>query len=319
MDQQQKKKRVVIALGGNALGSNLSEQKALVKTSSKAIVDLIESGCEVVVVHGNGPQVGMINNCFNEYRENHQNFQAIPLSVCGAMSQAYIGYDLQNALREECVNRNVKVNGVATIITQTEVDVNDPAFKKPTKPIGHFMNKETAEQCAKDLGWDIVEDSGRGYRRVVPSPLPKKIVEIEAIEGMVKNGTLVVCVGGGGIPVVKDGNGYKGVAAVIDKDYAASLLASDLNADMFIILTAVEKIAINFNTKDEVLLDKMNLKEAEKYIEEKHFAPGSMLPKVKAGMSFAKSKKGGQALITLLEKANEGLAGKTGTIIYNEE
>ena len=178
------------------------------------------------------------------------------------------------------------------------------------------MNKETAEQCAKDLGWDIVEDSGRGYRRVVPSPLPKKIVEIE---GMVKNGTLVVCVGGGGIPVVKEGNGYKGVAAVIDKDYAASLLASDLNADMFIILTAVEKIAINFNTKDEVLLDKMNLKEAEKYIEEKHFAPGSMLPKVRAGMSFAKSKKGGQALITLLEKANEGLAGKTGTIIYNEE
>ena len=314
----EKKKKVVIALGGNALGKNLDEQREAVKITSKAIVDLLEANCEVVVVHGNGPQVGMINNCFNEYRDQHKDASPIPLSVCGAMSQAYIGYDLQNALREECITRGVKVNGVATVITQTEVDPNDPAFKNPTKPIGQFMTKEQAEEAKKELGWDIVEDSGRGYRRVVASPYPTKIVEIEAIKGMIKAGTLVICCGGGGIPVIKEGNHYKGAPAVIDKDSAASLLAAELDVDMFIILTAVERIALNYNKPNEQWLSKMSVEEAEKYIKEGHFAPGSMLPKVNAGIRFAKSKEGRHALITLLDKAREAVKGTTGTIIYDK-
>ena len=218
-----KKKRVVIALGGNALGKNLEEQRRDVKVSAKAIADLLEENCEVLVVHGNGPQVGLINNAFNEYYNNHKNDGGfpVPLSMAGAMSEAYIGYDLQNALQEEFLNRNLKVKGVATLITQTEVDENDKAFKNPTKPIGQFMTKEQAEEKAKELGWEIVEDSGRGYRRVVASPIPIHIVEIEAIEAMFNAGSIVICAGGGGIPVFKTGNGHKGAPAVIDKDNAA--------------------------------------------------------------------------------------------------
>ena len=315
-----KKKRVVIALGGNALGKNLEEQRRDVKVSAKAIADLLEENCEVLVVHGNGPQVGLINNAFNEYYNNHKKDGGfpVPLSMAGAMSEAYIGYDLQNALQEEFANRNLKVNGVATLITQTEVDENDPAFKNPTKPIGQFMTKEQAEEKAKELGWEIVEDSGRGYRRVVASPIPNHIVEIDAIKAMFNAGSIVICAGGGGIPVFKRGNGHEGAPAVIDKDNAASLLARQINADLLIILTAVEKVAINFNKPDQKVLDKMTVAEAKKYSDEGQFAPGSMLPKIRAASLFAKSGKGKKAIIGHLYKAKETIQGLTGTIIYDE-
>ena len=315
-----KKKRVVIALGGNALGKNLEEQRRDVKVSAKAIADLLEENCEVLVVHGNGPQVGLINNAFNEYYNNHKKDGGfpVPLSMAGAMSEAYIGYDLQNALQEEFANRNLKVNGVATLITQTEVDENDPAFKNPTKPIGQFMTKEQAEEKAKELGWEIVEDSGRGYRRVVASPIPNHIVEIEAINAMFNAGSIVICAGGGGIPVFKRGNGHEGAPAVIDKDNAASLLARQINADLLIILTAVEKVAINFNKPNQKELDKMSVAEAKKYSEEGQFAPGSMLPKIRAASLFAKSGKGKKAIIGHLYKAKETVQGLTGTVIYDE-
>ena len=315
-----KKKRVVIALGGNALGKNLEEQRRDVKVSAKAIADLLEENCEVLVVHGNGPQVGLINNAFNEYYNNHKKDGGfpVPLSMAGAMSEAYIGYDLQNALQEEFANRNLKVNGVATLITQTEVDENDPAFKHPTKPIGQFMTKEQAEEKAKELGWEIVEDSGRGYRRVVASPIPNHIVEIEAINAMFNAGSIVICAGGGGIPVFKKGNGHQGAPAVIDKDNAASLLARQINADLLIILTAVEKVAINFNKPNQQELDKMTVAEAKKYSEEGQFAPGSMLPKIRAASLFAKSGKGKKAIIGHLYKAKETVQGLTGTVIYDE-
>ena len=315
-----KKKRVVIALGGNALGKNLEEQRRDVKVSAKAIADLLEENCEVLVVHGNGPQVGLINNAFNEYYNNHKKDGGfpVPLSMAGAMSEAYIGYDLQNALQEEFANRKLKVNGIATLITQTEVDENDPAFKNPTKPIGQFMTKEQAEEKAKELGWEIVEDSGRGYRRVVASPIPNHIVEIDAIKAMFNAGSIVICAGGGGIPVFKRGNGHEGAPAVIDKDNAASLLARQINADLLIILTAVEKVAINFNKPNQKELDKMTVAEAKKYSDEGQFAPGSMLPKIRAASLFAKSGKGKKAIIGHLYKAKETIQGLTGTIIYDE-
>ena len=315
-----KKKRVVIALGGNALGKNLEEQRRDVKVSAKAIADLLEENCEVLVVHGNGPQVGLINNAFNEYYNNHKNDGgfAVPLSMAGAMSEAYIGYDLQNALQEEFANRNLKVNGVATLITQTEVDENDKAFKNPTKPIGQFMTKEQAEEKAKELGWEIVEDSGRGYRRVVASPIPIHIVEIDAIKAMFNAGSIVICAGGGGIPVFKRGNGHQGAPAVIDKDNAASLLARQIDADMLIILTAVEKVSINFNKPDQKNLDKMTVAEARKYSEEGQFAPGSMQPKIRAATLFAESGKGKKAIIGHLYKAKETIQGLTGTVIYTD-
>ena len=315
-----KKKRVVIALGGNALGKNLEEQRRDVKVSAKAIADLLEENCEVLVVHGNGPQVGLINNAFNEYYNNHKKDGGfpVPLSMAGAMSEAYIGYDLQNALQEEFANRKLKVNGIATLITQTEVDENDPAFKNPTKPIGQFMTKEQAEEKAKELGWEIVEDSGRGYRRVVASPIPNHIVEIDAIKAMFNAGSIVICAGGGGIPVFKRGNGHEGAPAVIDKDNAASLLARQINADLLIILTAVEKVAINFNKPNQKELDKMTVAEAKKYSDEGQFAPGSMLPKIRAASLFAKSGKGKKAIIGHLYKAKETVQGLTGTIIYDE-
>ena len=315
------KKRVVIALGGNALGKNLEEQRRDVKVSAKAIADLLEENCELVVVHGNGPQVGLINNAFNEYYNNHKNDGGfpVPLSMAGAMSEAYIGYDLQNALQEEILNRNIKVNGVATLITQTEVDEKDPAFQKPTKPIGHFMTKEQAEEKAKELKWEIVEDSGRGYRRVVASPIPIHIVEIDAIKAMFNAGSIVICAGGGGIPVFKKGNGHVGAPAVIDKDNAASLLARQINADLLIILTAVEKVCINYNKPNQQSLDKMSVDEAKKYSDEGQFAPGSMLPKIRAASLFAKSGKGKKAIIGHLYKAKETIQGLNGTIIYGEE
>ena len=309
-------KRIVIALGGNALGNNLPEQMIAVKETSKAIADLIEAGNEVVIAHGNGPQVGMIQKAMAELtRSNPEKYIPCPLSVCVAMSQGYIGYDLQNGLREELLNRGIR-KGVSTVLTQVEVDPNDPAFQHPTKPIGAFMTKEEAEKMVAERGYDIMEDAGRGYRRVVASPQPQSIVEIDSIRDMVEAGLVVVACGGGGIPVFKtEGNHLKGAAAVIDKDFASCVLAQQLDADMLIILTAVEKVAVNFGKPNQQWLDHLTPDEARTYIGESQFAPGSMLPKVEAAVKFAESKPGRTALITLLEKAKDGISGKTGTAI----
>ena len=307
-------KKIVIALGGNALGNNLPEQMIAVKTTAKAIVDLVEDGNEVVVVHGNGPQVGVINNAMGEFASEHKE-DPTPLSVCVAMSQAYIGYDIQNALREEFLNRGGKVPPVVTVVTQVRVDKDDPAFQNPTKPIGRFMTKEEAEAEAQKRGWNIKEDAGRGYRRVVASPKPKEIVELSAIKAMSDAGELVICCGGGGVPVVSEGKHLAGAAAVIDKDFAAALLAESLEADMLIILTAVEKVAIRYGKPDQEWLTDLSAEEAQKYADQGEFAPGSMLPKVQAAIQFASAKKGNEAMITLLEKAREALQGKTGTKI----
>ncbi|MCI6730882.1 MAG: carbamate kinase [Lachnospiraceae bacterium] len=308
------KKRIVIALGGNALGKTLPEQYLAVQETSKAIADLIEDGNEVIISHGNGPQVGMINNAMAAYSKTDPSHPAItPLSVCVAMSQAYIGYDLQNALKEELLNRGIHKN-VATVITQVRVDENDPAFLNPTKPIGHFMTKEEADK-AVESGIQVMEDAGRGYRRVVASPKPAEIIEIDTVRDLLNAGEIVIASGGGGIPVIRKNNHLKGVGAVIDKDFASCLLAKELNADFLIILTAVEKVALRFGTPDETWLDAISVEEAEQYISEGHFAPGSMLPKVQAGVEFAASAPGRTSLITLLEKARDGVNGKTGTRI----
>lgn len=308
-----KKKRIVIALGGNALGNTLPEQMAAVKVTSKAIVDLIEEGCEVVVTHGNGPQVGMINNAMIALTHEDAQQPNTPLSVCVAMSQAYIGYDLQNALREELFNRGITDIPVATMITQVRVNEDDPAFNNPSKPIGKFFNEEQAKMMEEKYGYIMKEDAGRGYRRVVASPKPAEIIEIGTIRTMVESGDLVIACGGGGIPVTRQGNHLKGASAVIDKDFASCFLAQELDADFLIILTAVEKVAINFGKPNEQWLEDLTVEEAKKYMEEGHFAPGSMLPKVQAAVDFASSKEGRTALITLLEKSKDGIQGKTGT------
>jgi carbamate kinase len=249
-----------------------------------------------------------------EFASEHKE-DPTPLSVCVAMSQAYIGYDIQNALREEFLNRGGKVPPVVTVVTQVRVDKDDPAFQNPTKPIGRFMTKEEAEAEAQKRGWNIKEDAGRGYRRVVASPKPKEIVELSAIKAMSDAGELVICCGGGGVPVVSEGKHLAGAAAVIDKDFAAALLAESLEADMLIILTAVEKVAIRYGKPDQEWLTDLSVEEAQKYADQGEFAPGSMLPKVQAAIQFASAKKGNEAMITLLEKAREALQGKTGTKI----
>lgn len=308
-----KKQKIVIALGGNALGNNLPEQMVAVKSTAKAIVDLIEEGHQVVISHGNGPQVGMINIAMAELSRLYPNFTVAPMSVCVGMSQGYIGYDLQNSIRAELLNRGLEIP-VSTIITQVVVDENDPAFLNPTKPIGRFMTYEEAqEQIAK--GNKVMEDAGRGYRKVVASPKPVDIVEIDTIRALCDAGQIVVACGGGGIPVMRQGNELKGASAVIDKDFASALMAEKLDADYLIILTGVEKCAINFGKEDEKWLDNISVEEAAQYISEGHFAPGSMLPKVQAAVQFASSAPERKALITLLEKAKEGIQGKTGTVI----
>ncbi|MCI8294231.1 MAG: carbamate kinase [Hespellia sp.] len=311
-----RKKRIVIALGGNALGNTLPEQMAAVKITAKAIVDLIEEGCEVVVTHGNGPQVGMVNNAMIALTHEDAAQPNTPLSVCVAMSQAYIGYDLQNALREELLNRNITNIPVATMITQVRVDAQDPAFLTPSKPIGKFLTKEQADELSQKYDYVMKEDSGRGYRRVVASPKPMEIIEIGTIRTMVESGDLVIACGGGGIPVTLNGNHLKGASAVIDKDFASCLLAKELDADFLIILTAVEKVAIYYGQPNEQWLDDITVLEARQYMKEGHFAPGSMMPKMQAAVDFAASKEGRQSLITLLEKARDGILEKTGTRIH---
>ncbi len=308
------KKRIVVALGGNALGNTLTEQYEAVKVTAKAIADLIEEGHQVTIVHGNGPQVGMINNAMTALTHEDPDQPPTPLSVCVAMSQAYIGYDLQNALRAELLERGIEIP-VSTMVTQVLVDANDPAFQNPSKPIGKFLSKEDAEALAAKTGYLMKEDAGRGYRRYVASPKPKEIIEASAIKALVGAGEIVVACGGGGIPVVRKGNRLKGAGAVIDKDFASELLAEELDADFLIILTAVEKVMINFRKPDQEELSSLTPDKAREYIGQNQFAPGSMLPKVEAAIKFAESKPGRKALITLLEKAKDGIAGKTGTLI----
>ena len=311
-------KRIVVALGGNALGNNLPEQMLAVKETARAIADLIEGGNEVIVAHGNGPQVGMIQKAMAELtRSDPEKYIPCPLSVCVAMSQGYIGYDLHNALREELLDRGID-KGVATVLTQVEVDPEDPAFNNANKPIGAFMTKEEADKLVAERGYQVMEDAGRGYRRVVASPRPQNVVELGTIRALVDTDHVVVACGGGGIPVfATEGNHLKGAAAVIDKDFASEKLAELLDADYLIILTAVEKPAINFGKPNQKWLDTISVAEAEQYCQEGHFAPGSMLPKVQAAMTFAQSKPGRRALITLLEKARDGIEGRTGTVIVN--
>ena len=309
-------KRIVIALGGNALGKNLPEQMAAVKETAKAIADLIQEGHEVVIAHGNGPQVGMIQQAMALLtRAEPEKYVPCPLSVCVAMSQGYIGYDLQNALREELLDRGIQ-KGVATVLTQVIVDPEDPAFQHPAKPIGSFLSKEEADKLVAERGYQVVEDAGRGYRRVVASPMPQAIAEIDTIRALADTGHVVVACGGGGIPVFQtEGHHLKGAAAVVDKDFASCVLAQQMDADCLIILTAVEKVAIHFGRPDVKWLDRLTPEEAQAYIDAGEFAPGSMLPKVQAALRFAQSKPGRAALITLLEKAKDGVAGRTGTLI----
>ena len=296
-------KKVVLALGGNALGNSPEEQIKAVRKTAVSIVDLVEDGNEVIVCHGNGPQVGMINLAMETAHNSNPQISNMPFAECVAMSQGYIGYHLQKAIKNELSKRNMK-NAVSTIITQVKVDKNDEAFANPTKPVGLFYSKEESEKLAAESGYTFKEDANRGYRRVVPSPKPIDIIEKEEI---------VIAGGGGGIPVVENDGQLEGIGAVIDKDFTSEKLAEISDADLLIILTAVEKVCINYGTENEEGLDELNLSRAQKLIEEKQFAEGSMLPKVKACLSFIQSGEGKTALITSLEKAKEGINGLTGT------
>ena len=307
-------KRIVIALGGNALGSTPYEQLSLVTETAKPIVDLIAQGNEVVIAHGNGPQVGMINLGLATAAEAGAIKSDMPFPECGAMSQGYIGYHLQNAIGNELAARGM-AKDVATVVTQVLVEESDPAFQHPTKPVGAFYDRETADRIAAEKGYTMVEDAGRGYRQVVPSPKPVDVIEKNTVKALVGSGTVVITVGGGGIPVVRREGRLVGVPAVIDKDFASAKLAELLDADLLVILTAVEKVAVNFGKPDQKGLDALTPAEAREYIAQGQFAPGSMLPKVEAAVQFAESKPGRTALITLLEKARDGIEGRTGTRI----
>ena len=306
-------KRIVIALGGNALGNTPYEQLALVTETAKPIVDLIEQGNEVIIAHGNGPQVGMINLGMATAAEAKAIKSDMPFPECGAMSQGYIGYHLQNAIGNELAARGI-AKDVATVVTQVLVDENDPAFQNPTKPVGAFYDKETADRIAAEKGYTMVEDAGRGYRQVVPSPKPIDVIEKNTVNALIKDGCVVITVGGGGIPVVRRDGKLYGTPAVIDKDFASAKLAELVHADALVILTAVERVCINWGKPNQESLSEMTVAEAEKYCGEGHFAPGSMLPKVKAAISFAKT--GGQAIIASLENAGKAVKGESGTIVH---
>lgn len=302
--------RFVVSLGGNALGNNAEEQKALLVGVAKSIVHLIKLGNEVILVHGNGPQVGMINLAFTESTSAPD----MPFPECGAMSQGYIGFHIQNAiynaLKEEGIKRNV-----VTLVSQVLVDKDDPMFQNPTKPVGAFYSEEEAKKLAAEKGYSIKEDAGRGWRRVVASPLPIDVIEKESISSLVKKGDIVICAGGGGIPVIEKDGKLEGIAAVIDKDYASAKVAELVEADYLVILTAVDNVYINFNKPDQKKLEKVSKAEMEEYLKTDYFAKGSMFPKVNACVMFLKNAPGKTAVISSLAKANEAFEGKAGTII----
>ena len=308
-----KRKRIVVALGGNALGNTLPEQMIAVKSTAKALCDLIEEGHQVVVVHGNGPQVGMINNAMAALSREDANQPNTPLSVCVAMSQAYIGYDLQNAIREELIGRGI-YRSVCTVITQVTVDPYDEAFYTPTKIVGRIMNAEDAA-AERKKGNYVVEVPGQGFRRVVASPNPVDIVEVDAIRTLTDAGHIVIACGGGGIPVLQQNNHLKGASGVIEKDLTAGKLAEQIDADELIILTSVEKVCLNHGKEDEEELDTISVEQAKQYMDEGHFGIYNMLPKFQASVGFIEKKEGRSALITSFDTLKDALKGKTGTVI----
>lgn len=302
--------RYVVSLGGNALGNNAEEQKELLKNVARPIVQLIKDGNEVIIVHGNGPQVGMINLAFT-----NDNVPDMPFPECGAMSQGYIGFHIQNAIDNELKKQNIKKN-VTTVVTQVLVDKKDPLFQNPSKPVGKFYSKEEADEIARTMGYTMKEDAGRGWRRVVASPLPVDIIEKDSIKNLVDEGNVVICAGGGGIPVIKNDDGeLEGIASVIDKDYASAKVAALLNADYLVILTAVENACINFRQPDEKKLGNVSIEEMKEYMKGDYFAKGSMYPKVNACLKFLSEAPGKTAIISSLEKAEIAFKEKTGTII----
>ena len=307
------KKRVVVALGHRALGTTLPEQQEAVKKTSKVIADLIEDGYQVAITHSNAPQVGMIHTAMNEFGKVHENYTAAPMSVCSAMSQGYIGYDLQNAIREELLNRGI-YRTVSTILTQVVVDPYDEAFYTPTKILGRYMNVEEANEERKKGNY-VVEEPGKGFRRIVSAPNPVRIVEIDAIKALLDADQIVIACGGGGIPVLEQDNHLKGASAVIEKDLTAGKMAADTQADELIILTSVDQVKINLGRDNEEALGEISVENAKKYMEEGHFGEYNMLPKLSASVSFIEKGEGRSALITSFDKLGEALKGKTGTKI----
>lgn len=307
------KKRVVVALGHRALGTTLPEQQEAVKKTSKVIADLIEDGYQVAITHSNAPQVGMIHTAMNEFGKAHENYTAAPMSVCSAMSQGYIGYDLQNAIREELLNRGI-YRTVSTILTQVVVDPYDEAFYTPTKILGRYMNAEEANEERKKGNY-VVEEPGKGFRRIVSAPNPVRIVEIDAIKALLDADQIVIACGGGGIPVLEQDNHLKGASAVIEKDLTAGKMAEDTKADELIILTSVEQVKINLGRDNEEALGAISVEDAKKYMEEGHFGEYNMLPKLSASVSFIEKGEGRSALITSFDKLKDALKGKTGTKI----
>lgn len=306
--------KVVVALGGNALGKSPEEQLKLVKNTASSLIGLIQAGNQVVISHGNGPQVGQINLGMDFAAQNGKT-AAFPFPECGAMSQGYIGYHLQQSLQNELHQRGMEKD-VVTTVTQVVVDPSDPAFENPTKPVGDFYTKEQAAQIEQEKGYTFVEDAGRGYRQVVPSPLPKRIVELNSIETLIENGTLVIAAGGGGVPVVEEGGALTGVPAVIDKDRFSALLADNVDADQLIILTAVDYVYINYNQPDEQKLTELSQAQAQELIDAGQFPAGSMLPKIQACLSFVKGHPERKAIITSLAGLDQALEGKLGTVIH---
>ena len=307
------KKRVVVALGHRALGTTLPEQKEAVKHSARTIAGLIEAGCQVAITHSNAPQVGMIHTAMNEFGRAHQDYTAAPMSVCSAMSQGYIGYDLQNGIREELLNRGI-YRTVSTILTQVVVDPYDEAFHTPTKVLGRYMTAEEANEERKKGNY-VVEEPGKGYRRVVSAPNPGSIVEIDAIKALMDAGQIVIACGGGGIPVLQQDNHLKGASAVIEKDLAAGRMAEEIDADELVILTSVEKVKIHIGRPEEEELGQITVEQAKEYMDAGHFGKYNMLPKFSASVAFIEKRKGRSALITSFDKLDEALKGKTGTII----
>ena len=307
-----KRRRIVIALGGNALGNTSTEQLENVKKAAKSIARFVKEGYEVVVTHGNGPQVGMINQAL-EYSHENEDTPSVPFAECGAMSQGYIGYHLQQALQQEFQDEGITKSAI-TVVTQVLVDAKDPHFKNPTKPIGTFYTKEEALELKKNNDWVMKEDAGRGYRRVVASPEPLKIIEKKVIADLLKKGHIVIAAGGGGIPVVRKWNKLRGVDAVIDKDKSSAWFAALIHADILLILTAVEAVYLHYNTANEEKIKKMNVKEANQHIKNHEFSEGSMLPKIEACVYFVKKRKK-EAFITSLAKAYQAIQGTEGTKI----
>lgn len=308
--------KILVALGGNALGETPQEQKELVKQTAKSIVDLIEIGHRVTLVHGNGPQVGMIQNAFEAAGNILPESSEMPLAECGAMSQGYIGLHLQNAMGNELAKRNISVP-VVTLITQTIVDASDPSFTEPSKPIGPFYDLVSVQRISKEKGLKYVEDAGRGYRIVVPSPNPIGFVELSTIKTLIDSNTLVIASGGGGVPVIQTQDGMIPVAAVIDKDKSSARLAELIEADVFIILTAVDKVMLHFGQPNEQRLDRISLGQAQQFIQEGHFGKGSMLPKIEAAVSFVSQRENAQVIIASLSNASNAIKGETGTVIYH--